>query len=323
MASPPPTETPRPPMSMTSLPSHTSRVVTPAPVKPPVLASDILREEVAPIHPAQRAIRVWLVAFAATFALGAFAAAFGIGPFVLDAQDAFLGALATSALAAITAFLPLPYAMRAALAAFTGFVPLALGAAGRGPLAAFGDEGGLRAGTAIVLVTLLPAALVFRARYRAFAGARAALGVALALSAPALALLAFAAFDEGAPVGDRVASGAAAASALTALLGFMGPETSAGCAQWAGLVVIVHTSRLTLHAARAAWSGDAHGIAAFGAAALGELIASTLVTFALFQILAALLSSRARQVDVHQIVGAGAPSHPDTERMRREPRERE
>ena len=318
MAPPHNAETPPPPVSMTSLPPHTKPFVASQPIKPPVLASDILREEVAPIHPARRAIRVWLFAFSATFALAAIGAKLGVG-IVRSGDDAFVGAVATSALAITAAIVPLRYSVRAALAALTGLVPLALGAVGLGPLAAFGTEGVLPSATAIALVTLLPAALVFRARYRAFAGARTAVGIALAASVPAVAFLAMAAFDTSVPSVDRAASGIAAASALTALLGFMGPETSAGCSQWAAIIVIAHTSRLTIHAIRAAWAGDAHGMASFGAAALGELIASTLVTFALFQILAATLSGLARQVDVHRIVGASAPrssasSRPDSER---------
>jgi len=300
-------------------------------VKPPVLASDILREEVAPKRPARRAIRVWLIAFAATFAVGALAARPGFGAIAIPGDAAFAGAIATSALAALVAILPLPYATRAALAAVTGLVPLALGALGLGPLAAFGGAGAWEAATAIPLVTLLPAALVFRARYRAFAGARAILGVALALSVPALVLLALAAADGGAPIADRVASGAAVAAAMTALFGFMGPETSAGCSRWAALVVVAHTMRLAVAAGAAALAANAGDIGGggggggagsgveasalsmatgFAAAALGELIASMLVTFALFQIAAAIWAERARQVDVHRIVGAGAPSSP-------------
>jgi hypothetical protein len=45
---------------------------------------------------------------------------------------------------------------------------------------------------------------------------------------------------------------------------------------------------------------------ALTAAALGELVASTLVAFALFQVLAAALGGQAREVDVHRAIGAGA-----------------
>ena len=304
MATPPPahSRTPPPPMSMTSLPS-TSRPIETKPlcVKPPVLASDILREEIAPIAPAKRAIRASLAAFAATFAVAALMAKVGIGPLQLTSRAAFEGSLVIAALAAVAATVPLPYAARAAVAAVAGLLPLIFGVLQLGPVAAFGAAGPLRAALAIPILTLLPAALVFRARYRAFRAARVILAVALVACLPGVALLALGAFDVAAPVGDRLTAGLACGAVLTALFGFMGPETSAACVQWAATVVLAYAARGALDAIEAAWSGDAIAMSAYAAAAAGELIASMLVTFALFQILAVALASRARQVDVHQI----------------------
>ncbi len=87
----------------------------------------------------------------------------------------------------------------------------------------------------------------------------------------------------------------------------MGPETSGGCGQWAALVVGAYAARPAWRAFASAWSGDA-GEATFAllSAAAGALVISTLVTFALFQILAAALARQARKVDVHRAVGPGA-----------------
>jgi hypothetical protein len=291
-------------MSTTSLPTGTrAAIVTPrpAPVKPPVLASDILREEVAPIAPAQRAVRVWLALFAVAFALAAAARAFlGYGP---PSPAVVSGSIATAVVAALGAVVPAPYAARASLAAVAAFVPLAMGARGEGPLAALGFEGKLHAWLGLWLVTMLPGALLFRARYRAFRAARVLLAVVLAAAIPELVLLGTGA-ALGGPLLVRVADGALVAATLTGFFGFMGEETTGGCNGWAALVIVVHAVRIGL---RQVVIGDgAYGPAGYLVGALGVAVSSTLVAYAIFQLLAALLAREARKVDVHRIVGPSA-----------------
>jgi hypothetical protein len=303
----PPTPPPPPPMSTSSLPASARRIpLRIPPVKPPVLASDILREEVAPEAPARRAVRVTLVAFAAIAGVAAFAASGWWGTARLSAPFALEGAIAIAVLAAVAALAPLPYAVRAALAALAGCAPLAMGAARVGPLARLGD-GGIWASSAVALMaTALPAALLFRARYRAFLAARVILGAALVLSLPAVVLLALSAMDGTRPLVERCLAAIGVVAAAAGTLGFMGPETSGGCAQWAALVVGAYAARPTWGAVASAWAGRTQDTLALSAAALGALVASTLVTFAVFQILAAALARQARQVDVHRAVGPGA-----------------
>jgi hypothetical protein len=136
--------------------------------------------------------------------------------------------------------------------------------------------------------------------------ARVILGVALALSAPAVVLLALAAIDPGQGLPARVIDVVGVASVALSALGFMGAETSAGCAQWAALVVGAYAAHPGLRAAMAAWRGTGQDTVALTASALGALVASTLLAFALFQILAAALAGKARSVDVHRPVGPGA-----------------
>lgn len=298
--------TPPPPMSTSSLPASAKPFpVRAAPIKPPVLASDILREEIAPRTPARHAVRVALSVVTAAFLVAA-VLAWGVGSFRLEGTFALQGALLTAFLGGIAAVAPLPYAARAWLAVLAGGATLALGAFHFGPLARIGDEGAASALAAMAMATLLPAALVFRSRYRAFRAARIILGGALVASLPAVVLLGAQAFDGNALVGDRVIAAAVVASAAAATLGFMGPETSAGCAQWAAIVVGTVVARPVWHAMLAAWSGRGPDVIALTTAALGELMATTLVTFALFQLLAAALAGQAREVDVHRAVGAGA-----------------
>jgi len=298
--------TPPPPMSTSSLPPSTKPFpVRPGLIKPPVLASDILREEVAPRTPARHAIRVALSVVTAAFLVAA-ALAWGVGAVRLTGTWALQGALAAAIVAGIAAVAPFPYAARAWLAVIAGYVPLVMGALNLGPLARLGDDGTASELATIAMATLLSAALVFRARYRAFRAARVILGAALVVSLPAVALLAMRAFDGSAGLGDRTIAAAGVASVAAATLGFMGAETSAGCAQWAAFVVGAVIARPAWHAVHAAWSGSGPDAVSLTTAALGELIATTLVMFALFQLLAAALAGQAREVDVHRAVGAGA-----------------
>jgi hypothetical protein len=294
-------------MSTSSLPPSTKRIPTrTAPVKPPILASDILREEVAPKAPGQRAMRGALLALLATALVAGFGAIAGFEGARLEAPLAVEGCAVVGVVAAFAAFAPVSYASRAILAAIAGAIPLVLGAARLGPLARLGDDGLVRGGSAVLLVAALPAALLFRSRYRAMGEARAILGAALILSFPAVVFLGLGAFDAPTPLAGRVIDVVGIASVALSALGFMGPETSAGCAQWAALVVGAYCARPALRAATAAWSGTGRDTLALTTGALGALVASTLLAFALFQILAAALAGRARRVDVHRAVGPGA-----------------
>jgi hypothetical protein len=304
MALPP---VPPPPMSTSSLPASAKRIPTRLPpVRPPVLASEILREEVAPRAPAQRAVRVALVAFSAISLAGAFFASPWVSQARLSAPWALQGALVAAVVAAIVALAPLPYGLRATVAALVGVIPLGMGAASLGPMARLGDEGTWRAVALATMATVLPAALLFRSRYRAFRAARVILGVALAASLPAVVLFAAAAGDAGQSLGARILAAAGVAGAAAATLGFMGPETSGGCAQWAALVVGAYAARPAFRAVASAWSGTDQETLALGVAALGALVTSTLVTLAVFQILATALGGQARRVDVHRAVGPSA-----------------
>jgi hypothetical protein len=244
-------------MSTSSLPPDAESLPrVPLKVKPPVLASEILREEVAPIAPARRAIRL-------------------------------------------------------VLAGAAGLVPLALGATGDGPLASLAFEGGSRAAACLVGAMLLPGALLFRARYRAFVAARVILAGALALALPALFLLVRSALADAPPL-LRAADAALAASILTALFGFMGPETTGACTKWASLIVFVHAARIALHNTLEPRTPPPLDRVLIGA--LGDLVSLTLVSFAMFQLLAALLSRQAREVDVR---ATATPPEPDDIRRSR------
>jgi hypothetical protein len=294
-----------PPMSTTSLPSSSKLVAPSLPsIKAPILASDILREEIAPLAPAQRTLRALLLPLMLGFGLWGSASLLGFAtPAPVEASTALI----TAAAAALAAFLPAPYALRAILALVAGTLPLLLGARGQGPLALLGAEGELRPGAGLILATLVPAALFFRSQYRAFAAARALLVLALALSAPAVFFLANGALAEGAPVLLRGSNAFALLALLTSLGGFLGPETTGACTAWGILILGAYAARVFA----ASWlgAGAAKGGASLPlslATCLGEGLAAAVVSVALYQLLAALLARRARMADIHQIVGPSA-----------------
>ncbi len=304
----PPVE--QPPVSTTSLPvDAVDEPVVTAKIKPPVLASDILREEVAPIAPAQGALRIWLAAFAIAFAAGAAASWAGFGP---RSPGVVTGCLATAFVALLAATLPVPYAVRASLAAVSGLVPLAMGVRSEGPLAALGFEGTGHAAALLVLTTLLPGALLFRARYRAFRAARVLLVLALAASAYGLVILVMHALSPDASFLARAADAGLACAALTAFFGFLGEETTGACTAWAVLLVAAYTVRLGLQTV--VESGDPYGRWGFLVGALGASVSGMVVAFAVLQLLATLLANEARKVDVHRIVGPSAEETHGSER---------
>ncbi len=302
-------------MSTTSLPAEAGRSAPRASVNPPILASDILREEVAPRAPARTTIRLWLAGFAAACALSAAAARLGFGP---HTSRVFEGSLLAAGLAGLGALVPAPYVARALVAALAGLALLGLGALERGPLAPLGHDGVGHAAATVALATLLPAALLFRARFRAFQTARVVLTAALALALPAVVLGVLGALDGAAPPVARVADAAVAAAALTGLFGYMGAETSAGCDRWAALILGLASLRVAARAPQLLAALADHASVPMAAdardgpwgpvvAAIGTLAAATITAYGLFQILVVALGRRAREVDVHQFA-AKAPA---------------
>ena len=305
----------RPPMSLSAMPPADS--YPPAPSSrpsmllcPPVLASDILRDDVAPIAPAQRAIILWLILFSLAFGSAAVLSLLGFFP-----SSMLIGSAATAAVAALAALLPVSYVTRALLGAAAGLIPLVLGAVGIGPLSAMHMGGDWLDLAPLTALTFLPGALLFRARYRAFTIARVLLGVALVLSLPAEISFAVTALNEAAPMVTRVADGVVFVAILGSCFGFMGAETTALGAFFGALIVTTHAAGIGLRGFPAfseipsRWISPPRWL--FLTSGLGEWLAATLVAHAIFQLLAALLSTRARRVDVHRIVGVSAETAGD------------
>jgi hypothetical protein len=261
-----------------------------------LLASEALRDDLAPVDPLAAAVRVWGAAAGLAFVALAFvpASLAGVPGSHAGHTSAHVG-LGVTAIA-ISA-LPLRYAWRAAVLLFVAVACGLLGIAGRGPSSALASITG-EWGLLHLLAGLgLPAALLFRARYRAFAGARIVLLAALALTLPYAGYAAYA-VATGPSLVVQIVSAAAVLVVLLSLLGFMGAETTGGGNAMAILQIVAVTSQLTASmvahvdlARQPLWGLGALGsVAAFSAAII-------IGSLGLFQLLAWRFGPQARAVD--------------------------
>lgn len=273
-------------------------MTAPQPRPPPLLASDALREDLAPLEPLHDTTRPVCLLSAASLAVVCTAQALFI-----PSPHATRSAIEGLPAALITLFLglvPPPYAARAHALTALGAALLLAALLGHGPAAGLL----LARGTAlpwetsrILAAVLLPAALVFRAHYRAFPLARILLGWGVALALPfvlrSVYLILFAP-----EWGERFAAAVTIGSVLLTMIGFMGSETNAMGSLWAGCLL----GALALDvAARALIQGELRNLAAHGLTALAFLVGAALAAFGLFQTLAAVFAPAARRaIDQHR-----------------------
>jgi hypothetical protein len=253
-------------------------------------------EDIAPREPWREGARWWSLGLG--IALAASAVPEWLGSRGVAAPSLGLGGACVAAGAA-----PLPYVWRALVMLVVAIATLLLGILDLGPAAALSGavgEWGLVHGIAAVG---LPAALLFRERYRAYAGARYVLASALVLAIPFVGYSILRVFDQTGLA--QIASGAALGSVCLSLFGFMGSNTGVAGKYLGSLVITGVTLQLagevvarTIPTA-ALWPshpppvGDLVGIGAFVCAALlGALGAA--------QLLAARSWAQARAVDVRQ-----------------------
>lgn len=207
------------------------------PVLRPILASECLREDLAPNEPFPRATRVAIGGSAAALAVAA--------ALMVPTSLARAAALAIASLVAMSAALGRDYRTRGVLS--------------------IGALAGLFAAPSLAVVAAIPlaATLFVRTSYRAHRGTRRALAVCLGVFVIAVALDVGSAFSGG-TIAARVVSVAMGAVAAASLLGFMGEETTGLSSTWGALALLT-----------AAASVLARGpLSAFGvAAALGVLAA--------------------------------------------------
>lgn len=273
-----------------------------------VLASEALRDDVAPREPGAEAARFIVGGVAFSFALlglamrlGADATRTGSGSSV-----AFAAAGAAAGLAA----LPFPYSVRAIAAALLGGFLMLLGIEGTGPLAGLALSGSQGSNVARMLALgVLPGALLFRARYRAYPRARWVLGVGLIAALPFAASRALMLADTAVPLFERAGAALAVGVILAGLFGFMGEDTTGGGSVWAGLVLFVLPAEVALGQLDPAHRHLPGGLGwlTHGGAAVGTAGAATLLAIGGYQALAAWLGADARRAAGGEGTPDGAP----------------
>jgi hypothetical protein len=266
-----------------------------------VLASEALREDMAPLEPDRRVGRQVIGGVALALAL------LGI-PLRQGAERALVGdtaaslSFASAGAAAGFALLPFSYPIRALAIFALGIVLMLLGADSAGPLAGlrFGSTMELELTRLLVLATL-PGALLFRARYRGYPRARLVLGLAMLAAAPFAISRGLIAADSAATVLDRVAAGIDLAVILAGLFGFMGADTTGGGSVWASLVIGILSLDIVLREL-----GSTRGMANWAehaTTAVAAACAATLASVGAYHLLAARLAWDARRLMRRRVTG--------------------
>ena len=284
-------------------PADEAEEAAPSSPPKPLLASEALREDLAPREPLGGAARAWCGALGAVFV------GFGVEPFV-EANTPMTTAYASFGIGAATiatGALPLGYTLRAALMVAAALACGILGMFDLGPAMALGHVVGPWGAFHLVAAIALPAALLFRARYRAYGPARVILAIALALALPFVVHEAV--LIAGAEMMSvRIAAGVAIAAVALGAFGFTGSETAGAGGYIAALAVASIGATIAvpvLAVLLEPGEGGLPGVAEVSALAwpMASVVAfwaaTVLGALGAFQLLAAKLWDAARMVDVH------------------------
>jgi len=291
---------PRSPASgVHAAPTKTAKKKTP----PPILASDVLREDLAPIEPWRRASRWWDGAVALLFLAVGICLRLGLGVADVSPQAGAI-CLAAAAATGATGLVPFPYLWRAVVGGLAGATVVALGLFGAGPLALLAGpiSNPVTEVFRVLTCVAIPAALVFRSYYRAYERGRLLLAVAFVLALPFLTSSLHVTLDG--PVMAKVGSGLAIAGALLGLIAFMSAPTtlvSAWCAQVLTALIAADIALRQVYAPRTAGAGGLTYVLT-GVAFFASVVP---IALGLFQTWAAVYAREARLIDVHR------PSAPD------------
>jgi len=270
-----------------------------APAEPPgphgprlVLASEALRDDVAPYEPARRRAR-WAIG-GAGFGL----ALLGLSMRAGQGQQGLYGASTTFAAAAAAlalAVLPFSYLVRGGAAWALGMLLFLVGAEGAGPL----GHGPIDPATdlaRLLAVAALPGALLFRARYRTYRRARIVLAAALTGAVPFVLVRSLSAVHSGPSPVEKAGAALAVFTVLCGLTGFMGEDTTAGGSVWAALLIAVLGTDLGLRGFRLiADVGTGPAVLSALWASVGATCAGALVATGAFKLLAGWLAADARR----------------------------
>jgi len=259
----------------------------------PLLASEVLRDDAAPLQPGRTAARLWLSASAVVLAGLGWAFQRGAGVPGLGSESALLSFVAAGALSAI-ALLPFPYAVRALLSVVVASVMLVLGLRGAGPVAGLAVDGGIGRDIARLLaVVALATALMFRARYAEFTRSRALLLAAFAVAVPFIIAEATLVGDVSAALSLRAWATLNVLVVIACLLGLMPAAAGIGADALAGLVLVLIPAEIAL----LAWnplSGPETGSFTYPLTAAAFVALCLPASLGLFQLLSWALAPEAR-----------------------------
>ncbi|AKT39836.1 hypothetical protein [Chondromyces crocatus] len=264
--------------------------------RPPLLASEALMEDLAPIEPARDAARLWCAAVGLTLVVlgGLQVTALRPGGVASGFMGVVLGAITL-----VLALTRITYRQRAAAMLGIGLTSTLLGLVGSGPAVGI-DAGGFAWGVArAIAAAALPAALAFRARYRAYAGARWLLGAAFAAALPFTVSVILRLTTHQIGLGE--AGAILVILAMTAgLLGFMGEETTSAGAYLALAVNLSLAGDLVFDGLSGVEGLQAAEVGAVIGSGVAFAATSALTSIGLFQILAWRLAPAARRINLHR-----------------------
>jgi len=272
---------------------------------PPILASEVLREDLAPIEPGRRASQLWGAGAALLYLGIGICLRFDLG---VSGASPRAGAvcLAAAAASAATAIAPFPYLWRAVVGGLVGAVIVILGFFGGGPLALLtGPPSNVWAESLrIITCVTVPAALLFRSHYRAYQRGRFLLTVAFVLALPFLVQEGI--LSVNGPVIARAGAALALLAALSGLFAFMSAPTTAMTAWCAQVLTALVALDIGLRQFYAPLSRNA-GPLAYALTGVAFFASVVPIALGLFQTLSVLYAREARLVDVHR------PSEPQSE----------
>ena len=255
-----------------------------------VLASEALKEDIAPIEPGRGSGRLGIGGVALALALLGLAMRFGVGRGALPANASSVTFAASGAALAL-AVLPFSYSIRAGAAAALGCVLMVLGTDRIGPISVAGSAPDV---ARLMALVALPGALLFRARYRAYRRARWVLVAALVACLPFVLDRARTIADGSLPIAARAGAAADVFIILSGLFGFMGEYTTGGTSVWAALVIFVLSGNVALRQLEPGLYPN-QGLLTHVGVALAVACAATLVAIGVFHLLSAGLARDARR----------------------------
>ena len=275
----------------------------------PFLASEALMEDLAPVEPAGESARIWCAGLGLGFAVVGALPLVGLRP---GGASAGIPSLVIGAIALVAALSHVTYRQRAVAMVVLGLLSGVVDLGGTRAALATGVGGVGWSLSRLVPAIAVAAALIFRSRYRAYAGARVFLGAALLTAVPFVihAALSFSSGFGPAQIGGLVVLAAVAAS----LTGFMGSETQ-GAGPFLGWgIIIAFAVELAL---RALWSPGAlrtpANIVHVSIAATAFAGAAVLAALGLFQIAAWRFAADARRINLHPPASRPAPRRDDSD----------